>query len=269
LAPFFLYLLKRGCVLSELINEAGSAPDGGHVSARVYQASEADGEGGVEAWIRVSGTRRAVDKFLEILRLKRIRHKVVYRNPFSVLLRLVLEDGGKRCSKCCRRCLLVRSSWRSAMVKTIVASRIGVIFELVAESPTLPGVQAEESLELLAAIPVKDVDYYLSEKQEEVIIYAFLRGFYDYPRRVSLTDIARELGLSPSTVAEVLRRAERKVVEAFVRHEMPHYYLSKIVEKLCSTDGMEGPERLCRDLAFTGARMEKGSVRLLRTEAVS
>lgn len=222
----------------------------------------------MEAWIRVSGTGRAVDKFLEVLRLKRIRHRVVYRNPFSAVLRLVLGDGGKRCSRYCRRCLLAKSSWRSAMVKTIAASRIGVIFELVAESPNPPGVQAEDSLELLAAIPLKDVDYYLSEKQEEVLIYAFLRGFYDYPRRVSLTDIARELGLSPSTVAEVLRRAERKVVEAFVRHEMPHYYLSKIVEKLCGTDGTAGPERLCRDLAFTGASIDRGLALLLRAEAV-
>lgn len=52
----------------------------------------------------------------------------------------------------------------------------------------------------------------LTERQREVLTVAFERDYYDIPRSVSGRDIAAEMGIEPSTVAEHLQRAEAKLV---------------------------------------------------------
>lgn len=54
----------------------------------------------------------------------------------------------------------------------------------------------------------------LSERQREVFELARERGYYTWPREVSATDIAEELGVSKATVLEHLRKAEAKVINS-------------------------------------------------------
>lgn len=51
----------------------------------------------------------------------------------------------------------------------------------------------------------------LTDRQQEVLQTAYDMGYYDVPRAVSTDEIADELNLDPSTVAEHLQRAERNV----------------------------------------------------------
>lgn len=52
----------------------------------------------------------------------------------------------------------------------------------------------------------------LTDRQQEVIRTAFEMGYYEVPRSVSTGDVAGELDLDPSTVAEHLQRAERNLL---------------------------------------------------------
>lgn len=52
----------------------------------------------------------------------------------------------------------------------------------------------------------------LTERQREVVEVAYDLGFYDVPRVVSTAEIASELGIDSSTVAEHLQRAERNLL---------------------------------------------------------
>ncbi|WP_256302083.1 helix-turn-helix domain-containing protein [Haloarchaeobius salinus] len=54
----------------------------------------------------------------------------------------------------------------------------------------------------------------LSERQREVFELARERGYYTWPREVSATEIAEELGVSKATTLEHLRKAEAKVIGA-------------------------------------------------------
>lgn len=54
----------------------------------------------------------------------------------------------------------------------------------------------------------------LTARQREVLEDAFDRGYYDVPRRASVSEIAAELGLDDSTVSEHLQRAERNLLAA-------------------------------------------------------
>lgn len=52
----------------------------------------------------------------------------------------------------------------------------------------------------------------LTDRQREVVQTAFEMGYYEVPRNVSNEDIAAELELDSSTVAEHLQRAERNLL---------------------------------------------------------
>lgn len=56
----------------------------------------------------------------------------------------------------------------------------------------------------------------LTEKQFEVLLFAYKSGYFDNPRRVTLRELAQMLGLSPSTVKEHLRKAQKKILEEII-----------------------------------------------------
>jgi predicted DNA binding protein len=60
----------------------------------------------------------------------------------------------------------------------------------------------------------------LSERQLEVVAAAVDEGYYDTPRRCSLTELADHLGIAKSTCSETLHRAEEGIVKRFVE-ELP------------------------------------------------
>jgi hypothetical protein len=55
----------------------------------------------------------------------------------------------------------------------------------------------------------------LTSKQERVLKSALETGYYDYPKRTSTEDLAGSLGISRSTVSEILRRAERRIISEY------------------------------------------------------
>lgn len=52
----------------------------------------------------------------------------------------------------------------------------------------------------------------LTDRQREVIRTAYDRGYYEVPREATTADVAAELNVDPSTVAEHLQRAERNLL---------------------------------------------------------
>lgn len=55
----------------------------------------------------------------------------------------------------------------------------------------------------------------LTDRQRRYVTEAIERGYYDTPRRCSLTDLADELGISKSTASTVIHYAEENIIKAF------------------------------------------------------
>ncbi|MDA4111594.1 MAG: helix-turn-helix domain-containing protein [Thaumarchaeota archaeon] len=55
----------------------------------------------------------------------------------------------------------------------------------------------------------------LTTKQEHVLKTALELGYYDYPKRISTEDLSKTVGLATSTVSEILRRAERRIITGY------------------------------------------------------
>lgn len=52
----------------------------------------------------------------------------------------------------------------------------------------------------------------LTARQREVFIAAIENGFFDFPRKVGLSELSGALEIDPSTLSETLRIAERKII---------------------------------------------------------
>ncbi len=96
----------------------------------------------------------------------------------------------------------------------------GITVSLVGEQADLSrGIQAYEDaglsvyLERIADYdgPTTALDS-LTDRQHEILRTAFTLGYFDVPRQVSTAEIAEDLDLDPSTVAEHLQRAERNLL---------------------------------------------------------
>ena len=57
----------------------------------------------------------------------------------------------------------------------------------------------------------------LTERQEEVIQVAFSSGYFDYPKRTGSSKLAGKLGISVSTLSEIMRAAERRIFSEYLR----------------------------------------------------
>ena len=76
----------------------------------------------------------------------------------------------------------------------------------------------EEKVEvkILRLASVADVET-LTSRQRNIVEIALEEGYFDYPRRITLRQLASRVGVSASTVSEVLRRAEKKILSTYGR----------------------------------------------------
>lgn len=56
----------------------------------------------------------------------------------------------------------------------------------------------------------------LTPKQEDIIRYAYDRGYYDIPKKIKVDDIAKGVGCNKSTANVMLRTAENKIIASYV-----------------------------------------------------
>jgi len=59
----------------------------------------------------------------------------------------------------------------------------------------------------------------LTEKQERIFWLALKGGFFDYPRKIGLREFSAKLGISPSTLSEIIRRGTRRLLEHYFEKE--------------------------------------------------
>lgn len=52
----------------------------------------------------------------------------------------------------------------------------------------------------------------LTKRQEEIIKLAYEKGYYDYPKKITLKELAKIFSITPSTLQEILQRGEKKII---------------------------------------------------------
>ncbi|MDG6957724.1 MAG: helix-turn-helix domain-containing protein, partial [Nitrososphaerota archaeon] len=52
----------------------------------------------------------------------------------------------------------------------------------------------------------------LTDRQKEIMSTAVAQGYFEFPRKISLTGLSGLVGVKPSTLSEILRSAERRIM---------------------------------------------------------
>jgi len=55
----------------------------------------------------------------------------------------------------------------------------------------------------------------LTENQEKIVKTAYERGYYDFPKRIGVKELADIFKISTATLSEILRRGQRKIIESY------------------------------------------------------
>lgn len=71
-------------------------------------------------------------------------------------------------------------------------------------------------LEFLRGEGANRVESRLTDRQREVLVTAIEQGYYETPRRTTLTEVSASLDISKATGSEVLHRAEGSILTWFV-----------------------------------------------------
>jgi predicted DNA binding protein len=71
-------------------------------------------------------------------------------------------------------------------------------------------------VKIMKVVKVKSQDI-LTARQEQILKIAFEAGFFDFPRKIKVSELADKLNISVSNLSEILRRAEKNIIGKYFR----------------------------------------------------
>ena len=174
-------------------------------------------EKGVKDLVEIAGPQDIMDEVL----------KDIKRNPLVSKIDTTTTDKGKiigaittsRCEICriltdADVFLISAESKGDGKVEwTLVLSEKDVLKQIFDHLKT-KSVDAE----LIKLTKIDDKET-LTDRQDKITHVAFERGYFDYPKRISLRELARMFDVSPSTLSEILRKGQRKIVLDYFRKQ--------------------------------------------------
>lgn len=92
---------------------------------------------------------------------------------------------------------------------TLLVTERAVLQELITE---LSKCNADPQLVKITEIRSEDE---LTLRQEQITRMAFERGYFDFPRRTDLKELAEIFGISTSTLSEILRKGQRRIMAGY------------------------------------------------------
>jgi predicted DNA binding protein len=165
---------------------------------------------GVKDLVEISGPQEIMDEVLSDIR----------KNPLVSKLDTTVTEKGKIIGAVTTsRCDICRILTDSDVFLISAETKSGGKVEwtlVLSEKDVLKGIfdhlkSKSVEAELIKLTKIDDKES-LTERQDKITHVAFERGYFDYPKRISLRELARMFEVSPSTLSEILRKGQRKIV---------------------------------------------------------
>jgi len=173
------------------------------------------GKFGVRDLVEISGDQDELEKVLrEFKTVPWVRN---YDLDFVKSGKLVGEVVTYKCLACASlagsNCHIMSASAKAdgAISWRLMTSDRTELKKLVSK---LKKLGCDAKLVKLSPIDVQDV---LTNRQEEIIMMAFEKGFFDTPRKSKLKDLARITGVSQATLSEILRKGQKRIVVDYLK----------------------------------------------------
>ena len=76
----------------------------------------------------------------------------------------------------------------------------------------LEGRGVDTELKQITAIEEKET---LTDRQKTILKKALERGYFEFPKRIGIRELAKMFGISTASVSETLRRGQKKIIESY------------------------------------------------------
>jgi predicted DNA binding protein len=86
----------------------------------------------------------------------------------------------------------------------------------------LKGIGCTVALKKISSI---SIHRFLTEREETILHVAYQKGYFDYPKKVGIRELADVFKISPSTLSESLRRGQRKILQRYMEVYKDSYKL--------------------------------------------
>jgi predicted DNA binding protein len=171
------------------------------------------GKSGGRGLIEIDATDSDIDKIIEDLK----RHEAVCKVDISPS-----PDGGVLSSIVTTRCVACQALTGSECFLTaailtddgrvewrLITGEDGSLLDLINKLEKL-GCKVE--LKRSQRLSKRAI---LTKRQEQIIQIAFEKGYFDVPKKITIDKLAKIFNVSPSTLAEILQRGEKKIMKQY------------------------------------------------------
>jgi predicted DNA binding protein len=140
---------------------------------------------------------------VDITAIERGRALAVFTTTKCIVCRLLANTD----------CFLTSSTStkEGRMQWTLLVSEKAPLQQLIVN---LEKVGADPKLVSLTEIGDKDA---LTARQEQITKMAFEKGYFDFPRKIGLRQLAKIFGISTSTLSEILRKGQRRIMTRYFK----------------------------------------------------
>jgi predicted DNA binding protein len=175
------------------------------------------GESGGRGLIEIDDKEENIDSIIEEIK----DHPDVCRVDISPL-----KNGGVLGSVITNKCVACRALTGSDCFLTSAQSLGdgGVEWKLITGGEGSLGELVENLRNYGCEVELKSTTHLtkktmLTTRQEEIVKAAFEKGYYDFPKKITIKELAKVFEISPSTLNEILQRGERKVMRWYFSRE--------------------------------------------------
>lgn len=126
------------------------------------------------------------------------------------------SDGCEVCNTIASKGAFLVTAWgieSNRLVYTFVSPNTRIVQDIIS---TLEELGFE--LKILGVERFRGRGLVLTEKQEMALRMALEMGFFDYPKKSTISDISRKLGINSSTLSERMRRGMKRLLEYYFEY---------------------------------------------------
>jgi predicted DNA binding protein len=165
--------------------------------------------------VTIRGDDSTIDKMVEEIRVHPSVGKVQVKDRKIGVVSLLVDVVR------CRACKVLITS-KAFMVYPVDIRKGRMKWLLITDtnktvgklSEALEQVDSDVKIERITPLGDKGV---LTDRQEEIIQAAFASGYFDFPRKIGSLKLAKQLGVSVSTLSEVMRAAQRRIFAEYLK----------------------------------------------------
>ncbi|MAH21554.1 MAG: hypothetical protein CMO12_01935 [Thaumarchaeota archaeon] len=173
-----------------------------------------EGEDGVQELFEINVQPDLADSLLDDLNQARLTEGLEFTRPSEGR---IYGSFTVRCGQSCKAFIESRSFLTSARCRPDCTVEWTVRGAGYAYKDLMERLDRDDLDLELRSISTLKVDNPLTARQTTLLIIAIERGFFDFPRGISLRQLARETGVSTASLSETLRRAQRNALNEYLR----------------------------------------------------